>query len=80
MLETARLGDTADDDPRFAVESEFGCAPRLFTDGAVVELCVLPALIEGVVEREPAKAFEFALVPPRVPAPAAVLGLPPRPK
>jgi hypothetical protein len=80
MLETARFVDTAEDDPRFAADSEFDCAPRPFTDGAAVELRPLPALIEGVVEREPAKAFEFAFVPPRVPVPAAVLGLPLRPK
>jgi hypothetical protein len=80
MLETARFGATADDDPWFAAESEFDGAPRPFTEGAAVEFRPLPALIEGVVEREPAKEFEFAFVPPRVPAPAPVLGLPLRPK
>jgi hypothetical protein len=78
MLETARFADTAEPEPPFAAEREFDGAPRPFTDGPVVELCVLPALIEGALEREPAKAFEFA--PPRAPAPAAVLGLPLRPK
>jgi hypothetical protein len=78
MFETARLVDTAEPEPRFTAESEFDGAPRPFTAGAVMELCALPALIEGALEREPAKAFEVA--PPRVPLPAAVLGLPLRPK
>lgn len=78
MFETARFVDTAEPEPRFATEREFDGAPRPFTDGAVAELCALPALIEGAFEREPAKVFEFA--PPRAPAPAAALGLPLRPK
>jgi hypothetical protein len=79
MFETARFADTAEPEPRFAAEKEFD-APRPLTDGAVVELRPLPALIEGVAEREPASAFEFAFVPPRAPAPVPVLGLPLRPK
>ena len=78
MFETARFADTAEPEPRFAADSEFDGAPRPFTAGAVTELCALPALMEGALEREPAKAFELA--PPRVPVPAAVLGLPLRPK
>jgi hypothetical protein len=80
MFETARFADTAEPEPRFAAEKEFDGAARPFTDGAAVELRPLPALIEGVAEREPANAFEFAFVPPRAPALAPVLGLPLRPK